>query len=71
LFLEEIPTDVPPKRDIQHHIDFIPGSVLLNKPAYRMNPKETMDIQSQAEELMLKGLIRESLSLCAALALFS
>ena len=69
LFPEEIPTGLPPKREIQHHIDLIPGSILPNKPAYRMNPKDTMEIQRQVEELQEKGLIRESLSPCAVPAL--
>ena len=51
VFPEEIPTGLPPKRDIQHHIDLIPGSVLPNKPAYRMNPKDTNEIQRQVAEL--------------------
>jgi len=34
-----------------------------------MNPKETMEIQQQVEELMSKGLVRESLSPCAVPAL--
>jgi len=65
LFSEEIPMGLPPKRDIQHYIDLILGSILPNKPAYRMNPKDTMEIQRQVEELKEKGLIRESLSPCA------
>ena len=69
LFPEEIPTGLPPKRDIQHHIDLIPGSILPNKPAYRMNPKDTNEIQRQVAELQEKGLIRESLSPCAVPAL--
>jgi len=60
---------LPPKRDIRHHIDPIPSSILPNKPAYRMNPKETMEIQRQVEELMSKGLVRESLSPCVIPAL--
>jgi len=45
VFPEEIPTSLPPKRDIQHHIYLILGSILPNKPAYRMNPKDTNEIQ--------------------------
>ena len=45
VFPEEIPTSLPLKRDIQHYIDLILGSILPNKPAYRMNPKDTNEIQ--------------------------
>ena len=53
---------LPPKRTIQHHIDLIPGAIVPNKPAYRINPKETMEIQRQVEELISKGLIRKVLA---------
>jgi len=69
LFPKEIPTGLLPKRDIQHHIDLIPGSILPNKHAYRMNPKETMEIQREVEELKSKGLIHESSSPYAVPAL--
>jgi len=45
LFPKEIPTCLPPKREIQHHIDLVPGSILPNKPAYRKNPKDAIEIQ--------------------------
>jgi len=69
LFPEEIPTGLPPKKDIQHHIDLILGSILPNKPAYMMDPKDTMEIQRQVEEWKSKGLICESLSPCVVPAL--
>jgi len=54
-FSKEIPTGLPLEGDFQHHIDLIPNSVLPNKLTNRMNPKETMEIERQAEELMSKG----------------
>jgi len=69
VFSEGIPSDLPPKRSIQHHIDLIPGAVFPNKLAYRMNPKETMVIRRQVDELISKALVRESLSPCAIPAL--
>jgi len=64
-----MPSGLPPKRDILHHIDLIPGTTLLNKLAYRMNPKDAIEIQRQVEELISKGLVRESLSPCIVPAL--
>ena len=69
VFPQELPHDIPPQRTIQHKIDLIPGSTLPNKPAYRMNPQETQEIQRQVDELLAKGMIRESLSPCAVPAL--
>ncbi|GJU02793.1 hypothetical protein Tco_1113131 [Tanacetum coccineum] len=72
-FADVIPNDIPPglpaMRDIQHCIDFIPGSVIPNRPAYRMNPKEFAKLHRQVTELLEKGLIRESMSSCAVPAL--
>ncbi|XP_071920620.1 uncharacterized protein [Coffea arabica] len=65
VFLEDIPTGLPPLRGIEHQIDFIPGSSLPNKAPYRTNPEETKEQQRQVEELLSKGWIQESLSPCA------
>jgi len=44
VFPKEIPSGLPPHRSIQHHIDLIPGVILPNKPAYRMNANDTLEI---------------------------
>lgn len=59
---EQIPSGLPPTRDIQHSIDFAPGASIPHKAAYRMNPREHEELQSQVMELMDKGLLRESMS---------
>jgi len=68
-FPEVIPPGLPPKRSIQHHNDLIPGAILPNKPAYRMNPTKRKEIKRQVEELISKGLVKESLSPCVVPAL--
>ncbi|XP_010485073.1 PREDICTED: uncharacterized protein LOC104763395 [Camelina sativa] len=56
VFPEEIPPGLPPIRGIEHQIDLVPGSALPNKPAYRMNPEESKELEKQVRDLMDKGL---------------
>ncbi|GJR19856.1 transposon ty3-I gag-pol polyprotein [Tanacetum coccineum] len=60
----EILPCLPPIRSIQHKINFILSAVLPNKPAYRANPQQTIEIRKQVDNLLEKGLIRKSISPC-------
>ena len=45
VFLDDLPSCLPPLRDIQHAIDLAPGSKLSNLPHYRLNPTEHTKLQ--------------------------
>ncbi|XP_059441888.1 uncharacterized protein LOC132174213 [Corylus avellana] len=62
---KELPSGLLPMKDIHYHIDLVPGYVLPNKAAYRMNPREHEKLQRQVDELITKGLVRESMNPCA------
>jgi hypothetical protein len=65
IVVDEFPNSLPPIRSISHHIDLIPGASLPNKEAYRLTPQENEEVKRQVQDLLDKGLVRESLSPCA------
>ncbi|XP_071905651.1 uncharacterized protein [Coffea arabica] len=65
VFPEKLPKGLPPIRGIEHHIDFVSGAILPNRPVYRANPEETKEIQRQVASLLEKDQVHESLSPCA------
>ena len=64
IILDELPSSLPPIRIIIHHINLIPGASLSNNATYLLTPQENAKVRRQVQELMDKGLIRESLSPC-------
>jgi len=68
-FGDVFPSDLPPMRGIEHHIDLLPGATLTNKPAYRCNSTETKELQRKVQELVDRAYIWESMSPCFVRAL--
>jgi hypothetical protein len=64
IIVAKLPHSLPPIRSISHHIDFIPGAILPKKSAYRLTPRENEEVKNHVQELLDKGLVRESLIPC-------
>ena len=71
LFPSKIPQGLPPLRDLQHHIDMVPSSILPNQPHYIMSHTKHKELRCQVEELLENGFIHENLSHCAVPALLT
>ncbi|KAL9275453.1 hypothetical protein AKJ16_DCAP13225 [Drosera capensis] len=52
---KDLPSGLPPMRDIQHCIDFVPGASIPNKAAYRLSPKEYEESQRLFPRRMARG----------------
>jgi hypothetical protein len=64
IIVDELPRSLPLMRSVSHHIYLIPGASFLNKATYRLTPQENEEVKRQVQELLDKGLVRESLSPC-------
>jgi hypothetical protein len=64
IIVDELPRSLPSIRSVSHYIDLIPGASFPNKAAYRLTPQENEEVKRQVQDLLDKGLVRESLSPC-------
>jgi hypothetical protein len=69
--VDELPRSLPVMRIVSHHIDLILGANLPNKAAYRLTSQENEEVKKQVQELLDKGLVRESLSPCVVPTILS
>ena len=69
MFPDDVPSGLPPIRGIEHQINFVLGSTIPNRPAYRSNLDETKELQRQVEELLDKEHVRESMNPCTVYVL--
>ena len=54
IVVDDLPNELPLKRDISHRIDFIPRASLPNKEAYRLTPQENEELRKQVQGLLDK-----------------
>ncbi|KAJ9553104.1 hypothetical protein OSB04_017149 [Centaurea solstitialis] len=69
VFPEDLP-GLPPKRQVEFHIDLTPGASPIARAPYRLAPTEMKEMMTQLQELSEKGFIRPSSSPLGALVLF-
>ena len=67
---QPLPCKLPPKRDVDHHIDLEPGGAQPYQGIYRMSPLELGELRKQLDDLLEKGFIKPSKSPFGAPILF-
>jgi hypothetical protein len=61
---------MPPRRDIEFHIELLPETLLISKRSYRMPMNELVELKKQIAKLQAKGFIHPSSSPWGAPILF-
>lgn len=56
VFPEDLP-GIPPTRQVEFHIDLVPGAAPVAKAPYRLAPSEMKELSEQLKELSDKGFI--------------
>ena len=70
VFPDDLPSGLPPQREIDHRIELEPGQNPPSRPTYRMSQPEMDELKKQLSELMDKGYIQESKSSYGAPVIF-
>ena len=70
VFPRKLPEGLPQQRDLDHHIELVPGVEPPHRAPYRMLPKGLDELKRQLQDLKEKGYIQPSISPFGALVLF-
>ena len=70
VFPQQLPSCLPPRRDVDHRIELEPASRPTSRAIYRMSPAELDELKAQLKELSDSGFIRPSKSPYGAPVLF-
>lgn len=61
-FPPDLPKRLPPRRDVDHRIELVPGSIPPCLSTYRMSPTELDELKRQIDDLESKHILRPSKS---------
>ena len=70
-FVNIVPDELPPLRDIQHAINLAPSSELPILSRHRLNPTKLAKLNRQVQQLLSKGFAHHSMSPCVIPALLT
>ena len=70
VFPEDLPPGLPPKREVDHKIELLPGTRPPSRPTYHMSAAELTELKKQLDELIAAGFIQPSKSPFGAPILF-
>ena len=66
----ELSQELPPRKEVNHKIQIIPGFKPPSKAPYLLNEKELLDLKKQLNDLLSRGYIRPSKSSYGAQVFF-
>ena len=70
VFPPQLPTELPPRREVDHRIELTQSTPPNPRALYRMSPSELDELKKQLDELLAAGFIRPSKSPFGAPVLF-
>ena len=59
---EDLPNELPPRREVDHKIEVKPRTEPPSKAPYHLSQKELEELKSQLDELLAEGYIKQSKS---------